>query len=545
MKTNRIIVILLSIIVLVGYSSCDTESLTNLDDPKYMLTPDNSDMSMMFSKLLVQHGRNSTGANAIMIDAAYAKYYSSMGLLRGALYRFDQGHNDEQWTNGYQHTLKLAITLEDYLLKLDNPLQANNIAFTRIMKVAVLQRLTDYYGDIPALEAGLAYINDILKPKYNTQEEVYDYMLRTLDEEAKALTDNSEVMAFTWTSNSDAKKSRDIVYGGDITKWRKYAYSMMLRLAMRISNVDPAKAKTYAEKAIAGGVILDNADNWTLKTLDGLNTEKNPYSAWFEGTPYGDPERYCKMGEFFVDFLKDNNDPRMKIIFGGRLKTDITDVTASDMQSYWRDESKWDWDFSQAKGIPHGLTANPFLSLQEYMHAFTSPNPFLFTMDQPLVTITASEMYFWLAEASLNGWTTGTTADAAYQNAIRMNMKQLNSYSGLLERQHIDDSDIDAYIKARPLGSGKAARERLAEEVWVSLYLNPSESWFNMRRMDLMWPDNIADLHMPVRHTYPENERANNLDNMNEALSRLGLGLNLTREEEWAVCVWWDVNDNF
>jgi hypothetical protein len=546
MKTKRILTIILISLIICGGYSCNTDNLMNLDNPKYMLTTDNADMSMMFSNLQRLHGRNSAGASAIRVEATYVKYYASytMLLFMGALYQFERSINDTPWET-YQTTLKLAVTLEDYLTKLDDPNQVNNIAFTRIMKVAVVQRLTDYYGDIPVFEAGLAYIGDVLKPKYDKQQDIYKYMLETLDKEAQALTTDATVMQSTWKGDNDPKKARDIIYGGNIAKWKKYAYSLMLRMAMRISAVDPGTAKTYAEKAIAGGVITDNADNWQLATRDGLNDEKNPYSSWFEGIPGGDPEKYVKLGEYFVDFLKTNNDPRMKVFFGGRLDPSITAVIATDMQKYWRDETKWDWDYAQAKGVPHGLSANPCQSLPEYMSTYTSPNPFLFTLDQPLVILTASEMLYLISEASLNGWNTGTTAENAYAEAIRLNINQLNSYDGLLDFQKITAEEIDAYIASKPLGTGAVAKQRLAEEVWVSMYLNPSEAWFNVRRMDLKLPDNSLNAHMPVRNAYAENERSNNIENLNIALQQIGLDVNVSRETEIATRVWWDVNDNY
>jgi hypothetical protein len=546
MKTKNILKIIFVFFAISGGYSCNTDSLMDLDNPKYMLTPENSDMAMMFSNIERYHGRNSAGATAIRVDGTYVKYYASYTFLlfMGALYQFDQGENDNAWS-AYQTTLKLAVTLEDYLVKQDDPNYVNNLAFTRIMKVAIIQRLTDYYGDIPVFEASQAYINNILKPKYDKQKDIYAYMLETLDTEAKALTTDAGVMEYTWKGSNDASQARDIVYNGSVSKWKKYAYSLMLRMAMRISAVDPDMAKTYAEKAIAGGVIVDNADNWTLQTRDGLNDEKNPYSSWFEGIPGGDPERYVKMGEYFVDFLKTNNDPRMKVLLGGRLDPTITNVIATDMQRYWRDETKWNWDLTQAKGVPHGLSSNPCSSLAEYMHTYTSPNPFLFTIDQPLVILTASEMLYMISEASLNGWSTGTTAEAAYADAIRANMIQLSSYNGLLDSQRITDDEIDAYIASRPLGSGIAARQKLSEEVWVSMYMNPSEAWFNVRRMDLRLPDNSQNAHMPVRMAYTSNERSNNVENLNAALQSLGLDMNVSRETEIATRVWWDVNNNY
>jgi len=543
MKNKILLKIILAAVILVGGYACDTDDLIQLDDPKYLLTPDNSDMSMMFTNILVSHGRGSTGGNPARLEGGYVKYYATYSNLMqmGGLYQFDQGLNDSPW-GVYTGALKMAISLEDFLVKKADPLQVNNLAMTRIMKVAIIQRLTDSYGDIPITEAGLAYIDGTMKPKYDKQADIYKYMLQTLDAETKALSSDPAILALTWKGNADPKKARDIVYNGDINKWKKYGYSLMLRLAMRASVADAAMAKTYAEKAIAGGVITSNSDNWTLLTKDGMNSEKSPYSSFFEGSPSGDPERYMKMGGYFVDFLKAKADPRRKVIFGGRLNNTITAVTASNMQTYWRDVTKWDWDLTAAKGMIHGTNANPAPSLAAYHWTYTSPNPFLFTMDQPLVILTAAEMNYLIAEAALNGWATGTTADAAYATAITASMTQLSSYTGLLASQKILTSEITDYITANPLGTGAEARQRLAEEMWVSLYMNPTESWFNVRRMDLNLPSNSSTAQMPVRYAYVENERSNNLENLNAALTALGWATSMTRETEIAQKVWWDKN---
>jgi len=543
MKNNIILKIFLAATILFGGYACDTENLTDLDDPKYLLTPDNSDMSMVFTNILISHGRGSTGGNPVRLEGGYCKYYATYSnlMLFGGLYQFDQGINDSPW-GVYTGALKMAIALEDFLVKKDDPNQVNNLAMTRIMKVAVVQRLTDFYGDIPLTEAGQAYISNNMKPKYDRQVDIYKYMLQTLDQAAQSFSTDATVVSLTWKGNADAKKARDIVYNGNVDKWKKYAYSLMLRIAMRASSADAALAKTYAEKAIAGGVITSNADNWTLQTKDGMNSEKSPYSSFFEGSPSGDPERYVKMGEYFVDFLKAKADPRMKVIFGGRLNNTITAVTASNMQTYWRDVSKWDWDLTQAKGMVHGTNANPAPTLAAYHWTYTSPNPFLFTMDQPLVILTASEMHYLIAEAALNNWTTGTTADAAYAAAITASMNQMNSYSGLLPSQKIDAAEITGYIAANPLGTGAAAKQRLAEEMWVSLYMNPTEAWSNVRRMNLNLPSNSATAQMPVRYAYPENERSNNLDQLNAALTAQGWSTSMTREVEIAQKLWWDAN---
>jgi hypothetical protein len=121
-------------------------------------------------------------------------------------------------------------------------------------------------------------------------------------------------------------------------------------------------------------------------------------------------------------------------------------------------------------------------------------------------------------------------------------MTQLSAFSGLMASQRIAAGDITAYIAAKPLGTGAAARLRLAEEMWVSMYMNPSEAWFNVRRMDLNLPSNIVSTPTPIRFAYVENERSNNLANLEASMVNQGWTTTWTRDVEIAQKVWWDVN---
>jgi hypothetical protein len=319
----------------------------------------------------------------------------------------------------------------------------------------------------------------------------------------------------------------------------------MLRAAMRISDADQATAKRYAELAIANGVIVDNADNYIMRTGTSTNPdERNDYSRWFAGEGGGDPERYVKLGQYFVDWMKNMKDPRRMIIFGGRLNGDVMNITASDMSGHWRVESRWDWDLDGATGVPHGINANPSPTIADYHHTYTSPNPFLWINTRPMELLTASEMLLLISEAASKGWSTGSyTAESAYAAGVKANMSLLTGYGGMLAHQNISEQDMDAYLALHPLGTGAAAKKRLAEEMWVTMYLDPAEGWFNVLRMGLDLPPNstMSGFTMPRRMAYVNNERSNNLDNMNAAISRRGWSLDIRREDEVQQRNWWDV----
>lgn len=541
MKNNKIYIVVMMIACAgLSFSSCDTQNLRDLDDPKYMLTQANADMSLMFTGVVIDYGRGYIGQQPTVYHAPLLKYYSTYSnlILMAATNTFSPSISDNPW-GAYRTSIARSIALEDYLVKLDDPRMAVNLAWVRILKSALLMRMTDFYGDIPYTEAGkLAISNfELNKPKYDTQKSIYEDLLKTLSEEAAVLKNASaEATTLRWTK-------ADLAYSGNMDRWMKFANSLMLRAAMRISDVEAGTAKQYAELAIANGVITANADNYIMKTGTSTNPdERNDYSRFLAGEGGGDPERYIKLGKDFVNHLKDMNDPRKKIIFGGRLDNTITDVIAASMSNYWRVESRWNWNLNEAEGVAHGIVANPEPSIAAYHWKYTSPNPFLFVNTRPLELLTSSEMLLLISEAALKGWNTGSyTAQSAYEAGVKANMSQLTGYSGMLSHQTISELEMTDYLAAYPLGTGAAAKTRLAQEMWVTMYLNPSEGSFNALRQGLGISPNPPGGTMPRRMAYTNNERSNNIDNLNEAISRRGWSSDITREDEVLQRNWWDI----
>ena len=111
-------------------------------------------------------------------------------------------------------------------------------AIAQIIKVAAMSRVTDAYGPIPYSKIGSGWQDYI---PYDTQEEVYNAFFKELDESIEVLTENR---------NAALVASADFVYSGNVQKWVKFANSLKLRLAIRIANVSPAKAKEMAESAV-------------------------------------------------------------------------------------------------------------------------------------------------------------------------------------------------------------------------------------------------------------------------------------------------------
>ena len=141
------------------------------------------------------------------------------------------------------------------------------------MRAFLYARVTDYYGSVPYTEAEKASAGTFF-PKYDKQKDIYTDLLKELDE-ASADLDASRP--------DDGFSSADLYYNGDIAKWKRWGYSLMLRAAMKISNADAATAGTYVAKAVAGGVFISNNDNvWCpMSTGPSVWTNQNGISRAF------------------------------------------------------------------------------------------------------------------------------------------------------------------------------------------------------------------------------------------------------------------------
>lgn len=190
-----------------------------------------------------------------------------------------------------------AKDLVDYLARVsEDPEAVNYYAIGRIMKVISFHKVTDLYGDSPYFEAGLGYLSNEWTPAYDRQEDIYIDMLSELEAAATQLSASAKSVG-----------DQDVIYGGDIVRWRKLSYSMMLRLGLRLVKVDPAASEAWVKKAIAGGVMTDLNDLAKVEhEIGGAKTN-----------PIGDAflvDKFMRLSDTFVGWMQDNADPRLDIL---------------------------------------------------------------------------------------------------------------------------------------------------------------------------------------------------------------------------------------
>ena len=189
-----------------------------------------------------------------------------------------------------------------------NPIDINKLSVARIWKAYFFHRLTDLYGDVPYSEAAQALSEKNYTPKYDLQSEIYVDLLNELENAANSFDASQPTFG-----------NADLVYGGDIAKWKKFAYSLMLRLGMRLTEIDEMAAKSWVEKAIAGGVIVNNEEMGEIEYVDGSQTtSRNFIASGLLSTDYvspgGDNVEGGKLAKTLIDHLKNTKDPRLNVI---------------------------------------------------------------------------------------------------------------------------------------------------------------------------------------------------------------------------------------
>ena len=417
------------------------------------------------------------------------------------------------WSSFYPSSVVTTVDIVNQTK--DDATRTNLYNAARIWKAYTFMILTDTYGDVPYSEAGKGYLEQIIKPVYDTQESIYTDILKELDEASAAL------------DPAKTKISGEILYGGDITKWKRFGYSLLMRAAMRLSKVDAAKAKTYVAKAVAGGMMQSNADNAKLL--------RNPEYPSPIGTEIsGNEKANYYATKYFVEFLKATNDPRI----GSWLHRYVGAANATQQTTSRRTK-----DPAVAKGMPLGyndvtiastFTAEGVVSLYDYSQFDWLV---VFTNSSPQWYCTYSQTQLLLAEAIVRGWTTGDAA-ASYSNAVKADLERM---ADLGTTAAIPGAAVTAYVAANPLVVGNELKQ-IGEQYWVASIPNGFEGWSNFRRTGYpqLVPNPYPASEIPGefirRHVYPDRESVANNENLQAAIGRQGGATNCKMNGR----VWWD-----
>lgn len=464
------------------------------------------------------------------LDAVDISYFGTAALTIGgsmqhfATYKEVPAAGDKYFNDGYSKNYfgeayaSAVNEIQEVILAVsEDPDDVNKLSVARIWRAYIFHHLTDLYGDIPYTEAGKGAIEKIYTPMYDEQPFIYDDMLTELEEAANALDPSKETFG-----------NADLIYSGDVAQWKKFAYSLMLRLGMRLTEVDETAAQSWVQKAIAGGVIMDDSDLADIDYVDGSQIDSRNPAAWalmrgdYLDSQSEDNVEGGKLAKTFVDHLKSTGDPRLNVF-----------------SVLWVQSPTGEYVADTATALQNGMPNAEYNSKPANFATFSEPNPnTILKYDAPLLVLTNAEMYLLLTEASIRGWYTEDAA-ALYEAGVRAGMRQWSRFGSGGE---IAENRIDAYVNENPLpaGSFDEEMEAIQTQKWVSLFLDEYEIFSNWRRtgypelVPTNYPGNLTGGRIPTRFVIPDSEEIINGPNFLEAVERQGVGNLLTST------VWWD-----
>jgi hypothetical protein len=432
------------------------------------------------------------------------------GVLTGANFNQDNRNATQSvWQGYYRNCVRNTV---DVIIKTqDDPQRSNLYNMARILHAYVFMVLTDEYGDIPYEESGKGYLDFNLFPKYAAQEDIYADIIAELQAASAALNPEGKI------------ETGDVLYGGDITRWKKFANSLLLRAGMRLSKVNPAEAEEIVSSLSLTDLILTNSDNAVVRH-DG--NYQNGMAVTLNGTEAAN----FYLAAPFVDHLKSTNDPRL-VSIAVRYKGATSGVTQTPAIA-----TK---DPAEQIGMPMGYDNSTIgavatgLGLASFYDFSQVDRHRMMKLTAPYFMVTAAQTQLLLAEARHRGWiTTGEAADY-FEAGIRESMAQMALFD---PASALSADDIETYVTNNPFDMDNAF-EQINTQYWIASFPGGPELFANFRRSGFpaLTPNPYPgrEVEMIRRLTYPVSEGSVNSDNMNEAIAHMGPDALDTR-------VWWD-----
>lgn len=421
---------------------------------------------------------------------------------------------------------KIFPALKDLKNATEDPVP---LAVGTVIKVMAMQRITDAYGPIPYSKIGE---DGSLTSPYDSQEDVYNHMFSELDAAIESLTEHR---------TEDFNANADMVYGGNAEKWIKLANSLKLRMAMRIVNASPTLAQQKAEEAIKHevGPITRNSDN-AYRSVPTTNP--------FRVVMYEYNEGDSQVSADITSFMNGYEDPRREKYF---IKSRFTDEELAGK--------------SITENGYYGLRSGIYMPAGSMIKHYANMNV---SANTSLLWMNAAEVAFLRAEGAMRGWNMGTpeitgstTAEGFYKTGVHLSFDQwgaggADSYlsnSTLTPEAYKDPMELYTYTKGvssitiqwkNIAGFNEENFERLITQKWIANFPLGLEAWAEYRRTGypkLMQAainnsgGTVDTERMARRLAYPQTERTENSENLNEAISKyLGGADNMGTDVWWA-----------
>jgi hypothetical protein len=369
------------------------------------------------------------------------------------------------WDNAYAS----ALTDLQGVQEIAGATQPNLWAIAEVMSVYNFLMLTDLFGAVPYSEA-LKLTEGIQQPKYDPQQEIYPDLLRRLGEAVGRIDVAAGAGAFA---------AGDLVYGGNMENWRRFANSLRLRIAMRIADTElGTQGRQAFVEAWNAGVITSVAGNAQINWPGTPPAVNDIYRTVVQG---GRTEDF-RVSKALVDTLQNRNDPRLAV---------------------YAKPSAIDGAF---RGLPNGMVPSNIQigGASATTAHFSAIGDRFLTATYPAVFMSYAEVLLLGAEAAARGWIAADPA-TLYGEGVAASL-----------RQHgISDAEINAYL-AQPVVA-YSGLESIHLQKWLALFLAGPEAWNEWRRTNvprLQISFQATEPDIPQRFPYPGEEALYNPNNV-------------------------------
>lgn len=511
-------------VLALGVSGC-TEKYLDINSNPYEpgdLNPDDYALGSAMNNLagtVVSADVNTAQFTDCLLGGPCGGYFADSGAWAFSISNFN-ATND--WTRVFMMSDQIIPVLYSNLNQVqivsqntDNPVP---YAIAMIIKVAAMSRVTDTYGPIPYTQIG---VDGRVTVPYDSQETVYNAFFDELDEAIATLSENS---------SSALVPTADYVYSGNVQQWIKFANSLKLRLAMRISYANPAKAQEMAESAVNQefGVIESNEDNAAWHYFGSIT---NPL---FTAINYNGDE--SRPSAEIVCYMNGYNDNRRASYF-------VNEDGAFDSDVY--------------VGLRRSIDRTD--EARAYFPSYSAIN---ISANDAIQWMNAAEVAFLRAEGvAVFGFNLGGTAKDFYEQGIRLSFAQWGA-SGeddyieddrSVPQTYTDPAGLNSYastisditIKWDESASTEEKQERIITQKWIANWMLGSEAWADYRRTGYprLIPapaagnksGGVVDSNRGARRMpYPSEENANNYENVQYARDHY-----LNGPDNMATDVWW------
>jgi len=476
----KYITILLSVALLISVSSCKKDLEEINQNPN---ASQNAQLDYLLTAATKATADTYWGtSNNMDASLLFVQHWAKIQYTDPDRYIYTNTSFQELWSVGYT---KSIVNLNQIIKLADAQSNPNYKGVALVLRSWVFALLTDNYGDIPYTQA--AKIGEYLTPAYDKQRDVYLALLDDLKTAQAALNPAGTAIA------------GDVIYNNNIGLWKKFANSLRLRIALRIADREPEKAKqVLAEIQTEGGSYI-GANNETAQVVYLSSPNQNPISNLF------DTRDDYRISKTIVDKLFALNDPRLPV-YASKTQ-DATPATYV--------------------GIPNGLLVGDASNL-----GFTKtskPGTYFLAPNAPAVIISYAEVLFDRAEAAARGFTAENAADL-YKQAITASLTQYG----------ITTTAAAAYLALPSVQYDASNYKRsIGEQKWIALFGQGLEAFAEWRRLDYpqLQPAVAGTLSgkMPLRFIYPGTEQSLNGNSYKAAVASQGADVLTTK-------LWFDVN---